>query len=227
MDGQNNRQNRTLKDLKAFLFDLDGTLINSADDIVEAVNYTLKQLGKQPLPKDEIVKHVGYGGRKLMEDVLQTTDKDLIDKATEIFREYYFSNPCVYTIPYPYVEDLLEILKKRNKKIAVITNKYENISKKILDKLGLAKYIDVIVGSDTVGEKKPSPEPIFYALKYVNTSPNNSILIGDSEVDIQAGKNAGSLTGLVLYGYGKINLAKELNPDYIFKSLKEVVEEIK
>ena len=226
MDLQSYGEGRTeeLKNLETFLFDLDGTLINSADDIVEAVNYTLKQLNRKPLPKDEIIKHVGYGGRKLMEDVLKTDDNELIEKATNIFREYYLSHPCVYTTPYPYIEDLLKFLKEKGKKVGVITNKYEEVSKKILDKLKLSKYIDIVIGSDTVGEKKPSAKPINFALNHLGTEAKKSILIGDSEVDIQAGKNANSKTGLVLYGYGKIELAKQFKPDYIFKSPVDILK---
>lgn len=215
-----------LKGLKTFLFDLDGTLINSVDDIAEAVNYTLKQLSREPLPKREIIKHVGYGAKRLMEDVLKIDDKGLIEKATAIFRNYYLSNPCVYTVPYPYIEDLLKFLKEKNKKIGVITNKYEEVSKRILDKLGLSKYIDIIIGADTVGEKKPSAKPIKFALNSLNVRENESILIGDSEVDIQAGKNANTKTGLVLYGYGKVELAKQLKPDYIFKSSADLLKSL-
>ncbi len=232
MDIQSNTEirNKELKKLKTFLFDLDGTLINSADDIAEAVNYTLKQLNRELLPKEEIVKYVGYGAKKLMEDVLKLTgnniNDEIIEKATKMFRDYYLSNPCIYTTPYPYTEELLKFLKGNNKKVGVITNKYEEVSKKILDKLTLSKYIDIVVGGDTVGEKKPSAKPVNYALNKLNTKPEESIFIGDSEVDIQAGKNANTKTGLVLYGYGKIELAKQLNPDYIFNSFKEILKKL-
>ena len=228
MDIQSNTENRNkeLKELKTFLFDLDGTLINSADDIAEAVNYTLKQLNREPLTKKEIVKYVGYGAKKLMRDVLKVEDEELIQKGTEIFREFYLSNPCVYTTPYPYTEELLKVLKENNKKVGVITNKYEEVSKRILDKLGLSKYIDIVVGGDTTGEKKPSAKPVNYALNQLNAKSEESILIGDSEVDIQAGKNANTKTGLVLYGYGKIELAKQLKPDYVFNSFKEILKKL-
>jgi len=228
MDIQSNTENRNkeLKELKTFLFDLDGTLINSADDIAEAVNYTLRQLNRVPLPKEEIVKYVGYGAKKLMKDVLKVEDEELIQKGTQIFREFYLFNPCVYTTPYPYTEELLKVLKENNKKVGVITNKYEEVSKRILDKLGLSKYIDIVVGGDTAGEKKPSAKPVNYALDGLNAKSEESILIGDSEVDIQAGKNANTKTGLVLYGYGKIELAKQLKPDYIFNSFKEILKKL-
>ena len=214
---------KKLKDIELFLFDLDGTLINSAQDIAEAVNFTLKELGKNPLPNDEIIKHVGYGARNLMKDILKTLDNNIIDRATNIFRDYYLKHSCEYTKPYPYIVELLNILKERNKKIGVITNKFEAVSKEILDKLNLSKYTDILIGADTTEERKPSPKPVLYALETLNVRPENSIIIGDSEVDIQAGKNAGINTALVLYGYGKTELAKQLNPDYIFSNVNEII----
>jgi len=210
------------KDLELFLFDLDGTLINSADDIVEAVNYALKKLGFEPLPKEEIVKHVGYGAKNLMKDVLNTTDEDLIERATKLFAEYYLANPIVYTKPYPYIVETLQTLKNKDKKIGVITNKMSSISEEILEKLDLMKYIDILVGVDTTSERKPSPVPVLYACENLKTSPEKSILIGDSEVDIQAGKNAGTKTGLVMYGYGKTHLALQENPDFIFETPEDL-----
>ncbi len=215
------------KNLKLFLFDLDGTLINSADDIVEAVNYSLKQLGFRTLPKEEIVKHVGYGARNLMKDVLKTDDDKLIDKATELFREYYLSHPVVYTKPYPYIPEILELIKKKDLFTGVITNKIASVSEKILKELDLMKWIDVLVGAETTSEKKPSPKPVLYALEKLNIPNDEAILIGDSEVDIQAGKNAKTLTGLVMYGYGKTDLALAENPDYIFKTPRDIYNFIK
>jgi len=215
------------KELQLFLFDLDGTLINSADDIAEAVNYALKQLGREPLPNEEIIKHVGYGAKNLMKDVLNTTDEELINKATKLFASYYLSNPSVYTKPYPYIPETLQLLKQKNKKIGVITNKIAKVSERILKQLNLNQYIDILVGAETTSEKKPSPKPVLYACEKLNIPPQKAILIGDSEVDIQAGKNAGTKTGLVKYGYGKINLALAENPDIIFETPKDIYDSVK
>jgi len=208
-----------------FLFDLDGTLINSAKDIAVAVNHTLQKLGYPTKTEEEIIKHIGYGGKKLMEGVLGTTDQQLIDKAVEIFRSYYFENPCVYTKPYPYVEEVLKKLKDRNKKIAVITNKYEDISRKILETLGLSQYIDTVVGGDTTPYKKPDPYPVKYTLEVLNSSPKEAVMIGDSEADIQAGKGSGVKTALVVFGFGNKELSLQKKPDYIITSYKEMLKD--
>ncbi|NPA51715.1 MAG: HAD-IA family hydrolase [Aquificae bacterium] len=208
---------------KAYFFDLDGTLIDSSKDIAQATNYTLQALGYSPMPEEEIMKHVGYGGRKLLEGVLGKSDQELIDRAVSIFREYYFENPVVYTQPYPNAVELLEKLKKEGKKLAVITNKYENVSKEILKKLGLNDYIDMVIGGDSLEEKKPSPKPVLFAIESFGDKPKDTLMIGDSETDIISGKKANTKTCLVTFGYGKKDLAVSYKPDYIISSLKEVL----
>ncbi|MDQ7056492.1 MAG: HAD-IA family hydrolase [Persephonella sp.] len=208
---------------KTFLFDLDGTLIDSSKDIAVAVNYALAELGFPALQEEDIIKHVGYGGKKLIEGVLKTDDKMLIEKGVKLFREYYFSNPAVYTTLYPYVYETLELLKRENKKIAVVTNKYQDISELIIQKTGIAHLVDVIVGGDTTTSKKPDKEPVIFALRKLSSSPERAVMIGDSEADIQAGKSAGTKTVLVTYGFGKVEKALKFKPDYVIHSLGEIV----
>ncbi len=209
-----------LSHIDTFLFDLDGTLVNSSEDIYRAVLYTLDTLGLEPLSKEDVIKHVGYGGRKLLEGVLKVKDEAFLDKAVDIFREYYFSNPAVYSTLYPGVEELLKQIKEKGKKIGVVTNKYEDISWKVVDSLGIGNLIDILVGGDTLPEKKPSPAPVIYAVEKLKGK--NAIIFGDSETDIKAGKGAGIETCLVMYGFGKKDLALSFNPDYVIKTLKQV-----
>ena len=224
MDRQGNTKISGIQaEVNTFLFDLDGTLIDSSKDIAIAVNYALEKLGKSPLPEGEIIKHVGYGGRKLMEGVLKTEDKKVIDEGVRLFREYYFSNPAEYTVLYPYAEELLLKLKEKGKKTGIVTNKYEDISRKILKKLGIEELIDVLIGGDTTDRKKPEPEPVLFAVKKLGSVPQKGVMIGDSEADIQAGKNAGLKTVLVTYGFGKTDLALSFKPDFVIKSLKDLL----
>ncbi|WP_457622703.1 HAD family hydrolase [Persephonella sp.] len=216
-----------IREKDIFLFDLDGTVIDSSKDIAVAVNYTLEKLGKDPLDESEIIKHVGYGGRKLMEGVLKTDDNLLIDRAVSIFREYYFKNPAEYTVLYPYVEDLFIELKKRNRKIGIVTNKYEDISKRIIEKLGIDSYLDILVGGDTVERKKPDPYPILYAVESLGSKLDSSVMIGDSEADVQAGRSAGTVTVFVTYGFGKKEKVVLHNPDIVLDSLYPILEVFK
>jgi len=212
-----------IRNKDTFLFDLDGTIIDSSKDIAVAVNYALTQLGFPALPEEEIVKHVGYGGKKLMEGVLKTQDEELINEGVKLFREYYFSHPAVYTTLYPYVYETLQHLKKRGKKLAVVTNKYQDISELIIQKIGIAHFIDIIVGGDTTSSKKPDKEPVLFALKQLGSHPQEAVMIGDSEADIQAGKGAGVKTVLVTYGFGDVEKALTFQPDLVIQSIKEIM----
>ncbi|NPA16944.1 MAG: HAD-IIIA family hydrolase [Aquificae bacterium] len=213
-----------MKNLSTFFFDLDGTLIDSSKDIAVAVNYALKQLDMHPLPEEEIIKHVGYGGKKLMEGVLRTDNPLLVEKAVRLFREYYFSNPAVYTRLYPYAGELLEKLKKQGKKIAVITNKYEDISRQILKKLEIEGLIDLLVGGDTTPYKKPLPYPLVYAMEKLGSGAEKTVMIGDSEADIKAGRSAGLKTVFVEFGFGDREKSLEENPDYTISSFKQILD---
>lgn len=225
MDRQDNRKISGISpQIDTFLFDLDGTLIDSSKDICIAVNYALEKLGFSPLPEKEIIKHVGYGGKKLIEGVLPDKNSDIIDETVKIFRDYYFKNPAEHTVLYPYAEEFLEKLKKEGKKTGIVTNKYEDISRQIIKKLGIEDLIDIIVGGDTTPKKKPEPDPILYALENLDSDTTTSIIIGDSEADIIAGKKAGIKTGLVTYGFGNTEYAKSFNPDVVIASLKELFE---
>ncbi len=205
-----------------YLFDLDGTILNSGKDIAVAANYALEKLGKNPLPEKEIIKHVGYGGKKLIQGVLNTNDENLVEEGVRLFREYYFSNLTTYSKPYPYVVEVLEKLKRQDKKLGVVTNKYEDLSVQILRELNLLDFFDVVVGGDTTKEKKPHPLPVIYALENMPINSEKAIIIGDSEADILAGKQAGIKTCLVTYGFGKTDIAKKFNPDFIISSFKEI-----
>ncbi|HIQ24511.1 MAG TPA: HAD family hydrolase [Persephonella sp.] len=208
------------RQIDAVFFDLDGTLINSSKDIAISANYALEKLGFPKLNEEEIVKHIGYGGENLLRNILPVNDDNILKKAVEIFKKYYFSNPVIYTKPYELIPEILESLKKQGKKIAVITNKYYDISKEILEKLDIFQYIDLLLGGDSVKNKKPYPEPVLKAIESLNVKV--PIIIGDSETDIKSGKDAGIKTVLVEYGFGKIDLAKSFNPDFIVKNTKEL-----
>ncbi len=205
-----------------YLFDLDGTILDSGKDIAVAVNYALKKLNREPLPENEIIKHVGYGGKRLIEGVLKTSNEELIKEGVNLFREYYFSNLTTYSKPYPFVEDVLKNLKSKGKYLGVVTNKYEDLSVQILKELNLFEFFDVVVGGDTTPEKKPHPLPVLHAIENMPINSEKAIIIGDSEADILAGKQSGIKTCLVSYGFGKFDVAKNYNPDFIIDSFKEV-----
>jgi len=209
-----------MKHLELYIFDLDGTLLDSGKDIALAANYAFEKLNLKTFSEEVIISKVGYGAKKLIEDLIPEYPQEIKDKALEYFKEFYYSNPVIYSRLYEGAEETLKKLKKLSKKVAVVTNKYESLSVEILKRLNVIDYVDLVVGADTTSEKKPHPLPVFYTLEKLKSDKDKSIIIGDSETDILTGKNAGIKTALVLQGYGNKELALSLNPDYVLNSLK-------
>ncbi len=209
-----------MKHLELYIFDLDGTLLDSGKDIALAANYAFEKLNLKTFSEEEIISKVGYGAKKLIEELIPEYPQEIKDKTLEYFKEFYYSNPVIYSSLYEGAEETLKKLKELSKKVAVVTNKYEALSVEILKKLNVIDYIDLVVGADTTSEKKPHPLPVFYTLEKLKSDKDKSIIIGDSETDVLTGKNAGIKTALVLQGYGNKELALSLNPDFVLDSLK-------
>ena len=209
--------------IKLILFDLDGTLVNTSKDLTNALNYAMKPYGLKELAVEDTVKLVGEGITRLIEKALMNKSAQQIRKATERFLDYYSKHLTDFSTIYPGVAETLE--KLHNYKKAVISNKRENLSVKLLDDLGLLKYFNLVVGSDTTSGKKPSPIPIFYILKLLHVTPDKAVIVGDSTFDIKAGKKAGIKTIAVTYGFRDKNLL--LDADYIidrFNDLPSVLD---
>ncbi len=224
--------------LKLLIFDLDGTLADTSKDITNAVNYAIEPFGVKPLSVKEIKAMVGSGITKLIESLIlpyppipplprggdrgakwDREDFPAKENAVKRFLDYYSEHILDYTKPYPQVKETL--LKLGNYKKAVISNKREVLSKKVLERLGLLRFFDVVLGSDSVPEKKPSPVPVFELLKRFNVSKNEAVIIGDSNYDVEAGKSAGIKTIAVTYGFRSREVLKEA--DFIIDSFGEIL----
>jgi phosphoglycolate phosphatase len=202
---------------KVFLFDLDGTLIDSAEDIALNLRLTLRDIGlEERMPKD-VRELIGGGVRVLLERVL---GEDFREEHLKVFRNHYMSNPVVHTKLYPGVREVLKDLRAEGKVLAVVSNKLEDLSREILRRLGVLELFDLVVGGDTFPEKKPSPLPVLKTLELVGHSPHEAVMIGDTEADITAGRCAGTKTALALWGYVKLNSER---PDYILRSPREIL----
>jgi phosphoglycolate phosphatase len=205
--------------IKLILFDLDGTLVDTSQDITTALNYALKQHGMQALSVQDTIKMVGEGITRLIEKVIRDEKLHMRDEIIKIFIKYYSEHLTDYSREYPYVRETLDQLSGYKK--AVISNKRESLSVELLENLDLLKYFNLVAGSDTTSEKKPSPVPIFYIMEKLETKPYESMIVGDSSFDIEAGKKAGIKTVAVTYGYRERQYLKDA--DYMIDSLKDLI----
>lgn len=185
--------------IKLIIFDLDGTLADSAADIAVALNYSLAPFGLEKISVERTVGLIGEGTTRLIEKVTGGR-KEIMEEVLKRFLEYYSEHLCVFTKAYPGVRAVL--LKLSGYRKAVISNKREQLSKRLLERLGLLSYFDLVLGSDSVEERKPSPKPVFRALDFFSARAGEAVIVGDSAYDIEAAKAAGVKSIAVTYGYG-------------------------
>ncbi|GAB6065579.1 HAD family hydrolase [Aquifex pyrophilus] len=204
--------------VNAVLFDLDGTLIDSAEDIALALKKTLKEIGLEEYYPKDIRPYIGGGVKALLERVLGDKFRE---EYVELFRKYYLENPVVYTRVYEGVPEVLEKLKEDKVKLAVVSNKLEELSREILRRLGIINYFEFIAGGDTFPEKKPSPLPVIKTLEHLGIEPQKAIIVGDTEADILSGKGAGTITALAEWGYVRLNSEK---PDFVLKKPEDLLK---
>ncbi|MGD1076074.1 MAG: HAD-IA family hydrolase [Thermodesulfovibrionales bacterium] len=185
--------------IQLVIFDLDGTLVDSSEDITNALNYALMPHGFKPLAVDDTVKMVGEGLTRLIDQVIGNGDISVKNDVMNRFLEHYAKHILDCTREYPGVRETLDRMK--NYKKAVISNKKEALSRMVLDGLKLSEYFDIVIGSDTTSQRKPSPVPILKVLTDLHVSAGEAVIVGDSDFDIDAGKAAGIHTVAVTYGY--------------------------
>jgi len=196
-------ENKTL-----LIFDLDGTLINSALDLAVAVNYMLETLELETFNEETIHGWVGNGALILVQRALsgnRTIDDNLdntyVQHALKIFLDFYEANLCVMTKPYPHVVTTLQTLQTKGYTLAIVTNKPFKFVKPILNKLGLDKLFSLILGGDSLKKKKPDPMPLLHVCTSLEVNIKESIMIGDSKNDVLAANACHMDSVGVTYGY--------------------------
>ncbi len=205
--------------IKLIIFDLDGTLVDTSGDITNALNYALKPYGLRDLTVEDTIKMVGEGITRLIEKLLENERIQMRDTVIKRFLDYYSEHLVDFSTLYPHVRETLEKLNDYKK--AVISNKREYLSTRLLDKLDMLKHFDLVVGSDTTSERKPSAIPVIYVFTKLGVNPDESIIVGDSNYDIEAGKKAGLKTVAVTYGYRERQYL--IDADYIIDSMKDLL----
>ncbi len=185
----------------AVFFDLDGTLVDSRQDLARALNSSLEFYGAPALTVDVVTDLIGEGAFRLVEKALPAGFAYTVEQVLERFLKEYERNLVIDTVPYPGIPRVLEKLSA-DCPLAVVTNKREDLSEEVLEKLGLRRFMSLVVGPDTAGERKPSPAPLRYALDGLGIGePARVLMVGDSSFDVIAGAAAGVGTVAVTWGY--------------------------
>ncbi|WP_352339520.1 phosphoglycolate phosphatase [Psychrobacter sp. 16-MNA-CIBAN-0192] len=217
-------------DKQLLIFDFDGTLIDSVPDLADATNIMLSQLDMPTYPLQTIEKWVGNGARKLVERALSGSvevNDNLaladVEAAEQLFFDAYGAHDTSKTVAYPDVDSGLKQLKDAGFTLALVTNKPIRFVPHILAGMGWSSLFDIVLGGDSLPQKKPDAAPLLHVCDTLNVEPNSALMIGDSINDILAGKNAGIETVGLSYGYNYGKDIRDSQPNQVFDSFAELL----
>jgi len=208
-------------DINTILFDLDGTLIDTAPDLAYALNTLLEEAGLEAKPFEKIKPLVAFGGKALIKFGFNCDEEhpDFVRRHQKLL-EIYTNNIDLNSKPFEGVSALIKTLKDQQINWGIVTNKPENLTHLLLQKLNI--NADVVVCGDTLEFSKPHPAPLLYACAQLAVDPRRCIFVGDDKNDMLAGSNAGIKTVAVTYGYGKVE--QNWNYDYKINHAQELLE---
>src|SRR6202049_971612 len=210
---------------RMIVFDLDGTLVDTAPDLINALNYILHREGLPPVPLHLARNMIGAGARRLLERGLELDGRSVgledIDRLTKDFIDYYAAHIADASRPFEGLEGALDELAARGYRFAVCTNKLEWLSKRLLDQLGLSARFAAICGADTFGVSKPDPAILRETVARAGGHISAAIMVGDAGTDIGVARRAGVPVIGVTFGYTDIPIA-ELKPDRLVRHMQEL-----
>lgn len=211
------------------MFDLDGTLLNTASDIARALNRTLEDHGVAPLAVSEVSRMIGRGSPILIERAAaaqgrQLSDADKADMLEGFFRHYgeLEESDESDAEPYPGVRETLRTLHEAGLSIAVVTNKHFRFANGLLHRLNLRRWINIVIGGDTCERRKPDPQPLLYACESLGVARGQALMVGDSINDVKAARAAGIPVICVPYGYNEGQDPRSLECDALIDTLAEL-----
>ena len=209
---------------RAVIFDLDGTLVDTAPDLMTATNHVLASLDRAPISMNQVRAFVGHGARALLTRGLGASggipEGFDLEAAYREFVTFYSANIANGSVIFPGLIDLLDRLKAEGIAMGVCTNKLEGLSVQLLDALGLSRYFGSVIGPDTLGIAKPDARPYREAVARLGEGITQSIMVGDSETDVLTARAAGVPVLAVPFGYTPRPVA-EFNPDRMIASYDE------
>jgi len=214
-----------MRDL-TIVFDLDGTLVETAPDLVRSTNHVLGLIGLAPVEAALLRPHISFGSRAMIEHALRLHQRqpvrDETDDLQRAFLAYYEANIAAESHVYPGLEEALETLTGRGARLAVCTNKQERPSRELLSALGLIDRFGAIAGRDTFPVHKPDPEHLRGAIRLAGGDPGHAVMVGDSETDIKTARAAGLPVIAVPFGYTDVPV-HELGPDAVVDHYRDLV----
>ncbi len=187
--------------MELIIFDLDGTLIDSSDDIAWAANKSLLYMGESEKDIEVIKENIGWGVKFLLQRLMPGAGEESIRTARGKFIEYYWDHLNVNTTLYPGVLETLKYLRGLDKKMAIVTNKQIKFTERILEELAIRGIFDMVLGGDSLPNRKPHPEPVEKVISTLGVVKEKTVFVGDSPADCEAGKGAGIFTIGVEYGF--------------------------
>jgi phosphoglycolate phosphatase len=208
--------------IKLIIFDLDGTLIDSLDDLADATNHMLASLGRKPATLEQVRGYVGQGARRLVERAMPNAAAEEIEIGISVFLAYNEEHIVDKTRLYPGVAETLSALRRAGKMLAVVSNKNVSLCTKVLTTLEADGFFECVVGADSLRARKPSPEPLLKVLRDLGVSTERAVIVGDSINDIAAGKGAGIITVGCTYGYG--DRAEIADADYLVDTVTGLLD---
>ena len=209
--------------MKLIIYDLDGTLVDTLQDITQAANHMLAQLGLPPKPAEEIRRYIGSGLHEMVHRCLQTNDTRYIQQGAKLYRAFYTQHLLDFSRLYPDAQAVLDYFKAHRQ--AVITNKPNPYSRQILEALGVASYFFRFIAGDEEFPKKPDPAAVQALMRAAGATPSETVFIGDSLIDIETGRQAGVVTVGIEHGFaenGELSSA-----DLLVKNFSSLLEAAK
>lgn len=211
------------EDIRLVVFDLDGTLVDAFEDIAAAANY-IRQLNAMPLLSvDEVKRHVGHGARELVRRVLGIADEALIESNLQSLVNFYSTHPSGTTTLYPGVHVTLDSLRRRGIQTAVASNKPDPVTSQVLVNLGVRDKLDHAAGERPGTPRKPAPDMLHRVMSAAGVSPEQTLMVGDSDVDIAFARAAGAGVISVTYGQYDSEYLQRHEPDAFIDRLEDLL----
>ena len=218
-------ERRRIPAYAGYLFDLDGTLIDTAPDLTGALNHALAAFGHAPVQVAQARNWVGQGAKASLLRALahHGVPTDAVDAMLADFLDHYRRHIADHSAPFPGVEEALQTLADQGAKLAVVTNKREELTNQLLDEIGFAHHFQAVVGGNSTAHPKPAAAPALAALAALRVMPPDALFVGDSQADVGCARAAGCDVVCVAYGYRQGVSAADMGADSVIESFLNLI----